>query len=486
MTQSRIRNWSTTAASNSLASPYGAPEGTFKFSEVNDTIRQLMADVRAYAEDAQFVDLGHTISFASVSSFKITGSDQRSIYADGRRLKAFIGTGNVVGSVLSTTFAAGDTNVAITLDSGVLDSSLSSVAIGILTPTGGALPNGSFLFAGQSISLSALNAQRVSTSALVASSGSLSSMFLASPTITSPTITSPTISGGTASALTIASGSASLLTVATLSVGALATPLPISSGGTGTSTSAAARASLNVAGLADANVFSQNQQIQSGTNNFVVITATGSIEICAAGINAFVDFKRLSTDDFRARILNPLNTSLLQFATDSIDTDGPSVKWNVGSGLYGQGIAGGDKGAGTVNANQFYSNGSALPTGVAAAADMEVPTSATLAVPPSVQDRHPRHDKAKVGFTPATAAILRSSGVSGVVRDSAGTHTISFSTSFSDTNYGMNYSFLDASNATGIYVKMVSKAVGSCQVRANVNGVATDLTEVWLSFWGDQ
>ncbi len=191
MTQSRIRNWSTTAASNNLAAPYGAPESIFKFSETNDWMRQTMADVRAWYEDAQYVDMGHTISYVSVSSFKITGSDQRTVYTDGRRIKAFVGVGQVTGDVLSTTFAAGDTSITVTLDSGALDNSLSSVAVGILTPSGSGVPKGLDLYSGRALSLSALAAQTVSTSGLTAAAAQFGS--------------------ASASALNIGSGSASAL-----------------------------------------------------------------------------------------------------------------------------------------------------------------------------------------------------------------------------------------------------------------------------------
>src|SRR5687768_17600690 len=42
-----VSDWSTTAASNNAAPPNGAPEGMAP-SAVNDTIRQVMADVRSF------------------------------------------------------------------------------------------------------------------------------------------------------------------------------------------------------------------------------------------------------------------------------------------------------------------------------------------------------------------------------------------------------------------------------------------------------
>lgn len=142
---SDIKRWSTTAASNNSAPPDGAPEGGVHFSEINDIMREQMAAIRRWYETAQWTDFGHTVSFISGTSFKIAGQDVRSTYEDGRRLLAYIGTGTIYGDVLSTTFAGGDTTITVRNDSGALDSSLSSVAVGILTPSGGAMPGRTIL-----------------------------------------------------------------------------------------------------------------------------------------------------------------------------------------------------------------------------------------------------------------------------------------------------------------------------------------------------
>lgn len=44
-----LKNWSTTAASNNSAPPNGAPENTTLLGDLNDIIRQVMADVRTLA-----------------------------------------------------------------------------------------------------------------------------------------------------------------------------------------------------------------------------------------------------------------------------------------------------------------------------------------------------------------------------------------------------------------------------------------------------
>lgn len=44
-----LKNWSTTAASNTSAPPNGAPENTTTLADMNDIMRQIMADVRTLA-----------------------------------------------------------------------------------------------------------------------------------------------------------------------------------------------------------------------------------------------------------------------------------------------------------------------------------------------------------------------------------------------------------------------------------------------------
>ena len=64
---SGIKNYSTSAASNTTAPPNGAPEGMAP-SSVNNTIRQIMADIRSFYEAADYIDLGHTPTYATRST----------------------------------------------------------------------------------------------------------------------------------------------------------------------------------------------------------------------------------------------------------------------------------------------------------------------------------------------------------------------------------------------------------------------------------
>lgn len=134
-----IEAWSTTAASNNSSPPNGWPEGQAP-STVNDCARQMMASVRNWYENAQWINFGYTHTYASGTSFTIAGTDVTTIYAASRRVKAVgSSTGTIYGAVSSSSFST-NTTVNITWDSGSLSNETLTVYIGIITPTNNALP----------------------------------------------------------------------------------------------------------------------------------------------------------------------------------------------------------------------------------------------------------------------------------------------------------------------------------------------------------
>ncbi len=134
-----IKNWSTTAASNNSSPPNGAPEGMAP-STVNDIFRQQMADHRTQWQEAEWFDWGDAgISRASVSTFKITG-DVTTRYLANRRIKCY-DTTTLYGTVTTSSYSAPDTTVTVSLDSGSLSASLTSIAIAILSPTSRSIPS---------------------------------------------------------------------------------------------------------------------------------------------------------------------------------------------------------------------------------------------------------------------------------------------------------------------------------------------------------
>lgn len=132
---SAISTWSTSAASNSSASPDGAPEG-MPPSGVNDTIRELMAQIRTWYENAQWVDLGLTHTRVSGSVFTLAGN-YVATYEVGRRVK-MTGSSTAYGTISASTYSAPTTTV--TVYEANVPVTLGAVALSILSPTGGGLP----------------------------------------------------------------------------------------------------------------------------------------------------------------------------------------------------------------------------------------------------------------------------------------------------------------------------------------------------------
>ncbi len=121
-----IKDYSTTAANNTLTPPNGAPEG-MAAGLVNNTMRQLMADTRSFYESGGWCDLGHVPTYVSATSFTIP-TDVTAYYTVGRRIRMY-GTimGTFYGYIVSSVYSSPNTTVTVVLDSGALTSNLSRV-----------------------------------------------------------------------------------------------------------------------------------------------------------------------------------------------------------------------------------------------------------------------------------------------------------------------------------------------------------------------
>lgn len=104
-----IESWSTTAASNNAAPPSGWPEGMAP-SAVNNTGRQMMADIRSFAEGGGWFNLNHTHTYVSATSSKVSGVDVSAYYPVGLRVRA-VGslTGTIYGRVATVAFSTDTT-----------------------------------------------------------------------------------------------------------------------------------------------------------------------------------------------------------------------------------------------------------------------------------------------------------------------------------------------------------------------------------------
>ena len=125
-----LKNWSTTAASNNSAAPAGAPEG-MTLASVNDTIRQVMADVRTiYAQDtiasATTCDIGSkdaaNLSITGVTTITglgtVSAGIKKTLKFDGILILTYNATSLIIPGVGNITTAANDTCEAESLGSG--------------------------------------------------------------------------------------------------------------------------------------------------------------------------------------------------------------------------------------------------------------------------------------------------------------------------------------------------------------------------------
>lgn len=133
-------------------------------------------------------------------------------------------------------------------------------------------------------------------------------------------------------------------------------------------------------------------------------------------------------------------------------------------------------------------------TKAASASDQEAASSAVLAVTPSVQQRHPSSAKAWAYFDGKTGGVVTiksSYGISSIVRNAAGTYTVTFSTAFSSaTAYTFTGNAVNIGvSASIIYVSATSDIATTTfkfQTAPSIGGASADCDIIALAFYGDQ
>jgi hypothetical protein len=139
-----VKDYSTTAGNNTAISGINIAENC-PAGNLNNALRQALADLRSYANSAEWFEYGDgdgtaTITYVSGTSFTIAGADVTSAWHAGRRVKASgSSTGTIYGIVASSSFAT-NTTVNVTWDSGSLQNESLTVWLGILSATNGAVP----------------------------------------------------------------------------------------------------------------------------------------------------------------------------------------------------------------------------------------------------------------------------------------------------------------------------------------------------------
>jgi hypothetical protein len=142
-----IGKYDTTAGSNSAtaSNSVSVAEGMLP-SNINNALRDIMADVRQWYNTAEWIEYGdgagtYTPAYASSTSFTIAGVNVTSAYHVGRRVKLVASTpGTIYGSITATSFST-NTTVTIAWDSGSLsDEAITSVHIGAISASNTSLP----------------------------------------------------------------------------------------------------------------------------------------------------------------------------------------------------------------------------------------------------------------------------------------------------------------------------------------------------------
>lgn len=111
-----ISGYNTTAASNTLPSPNGAPEG-MPPSDVNNIQRQQMANDRAQWNDAQWFEYldgtpDGVVAYVATNQFKITGADATAYWAVGRKVKLVdVSPLTTYATITATVYGSGATTV---------------------------------------------------------------------------------------------------------------------------------------------------------------------------------------------------------------------------------------------------------------------------------------------------------------------------------------------------------------------------------------
>ena len=142
-----IGKYDTTAGSNSTtaSNSVSVAEGMLP-SNINNALRDIMADVRQWYNTAEWIEYGdgagtYTPAYASSTSFTIAGVNVTSVYHVGRRVKLVASTpGTIYGSITATSFST-NTTVTVGWDSGSLsDEAITSVHIGAISASNTSLP----------------------------------------------------------------------------------------------------------------------------------------------------------------------------------------------------------------------------------------------------------------------------------------------------------------------------------------------------------
>jgi hypothetical protein len=148
MSGTYIGKYDTTAGNNSATgtTSVSVAEGMLP-SNINNAFRDVMADIRQWYNDGQWIEYGdgagtYTATRTSGTAFTIDGVNVTAAYHAKRRIKLIDTAATLYGTIASTSFST-NTTVNVTWDSGTITAgAITSVYLGILTNTNDSIPTG--------------------------------------------------------------------------------------------------------------------------------------------------------------------------------------------------------------------------------------------------------------------------------------------------------------------------------------------------------
>ena len=143
-----LGKYDTTAANNTATGTgsISVAEGMLP-SNINNAFRSVMADIRQWYNDGQWIEYGdgagtYTATRTSGTAFTISSTNVTSAYHANRRIKLVDSATTLYGTISSSSFSS-DTTVNVTWDTGSITAgSITSVYLGILTNTNHSFPGG--------------------------------------------------------------------------------------------------------------------------------------------------------------------------------------------------------------------------------------------------------------------------------------------------------------------------------------------------------
>ena len=133
-----VSNYNTTASSNTAINGVNISEGMSP-SDVNNAIREQLADVRAVWNDKEWFLLGSgssTVTYTRASTTSVTiNANVATTYHVGRRIKLTgTNTGTLYGKIATSSYSSPNTTVTFTFDSGTINASDSTVSVYVGSP----------------------------------------------------------------------------------------------------------------------------------------------------------------------------------------------------------------------------------------------------------------------------------------------------------------------------------------------------------------